>query len=77
MHQNIFLSLTSGITHFIAPAMWSGFAPFLAKVLYTHGYELANKGICSLSVNKRVQISDSSRRPASAHNGKSMTDLTE
>ena len=76
MDLNIFLSLTSGITHFIAPAMWSGFAPFLAKVLYTHGYELAI-GICSLSVNKRVQISDSSRRPASAHNAKNVTDLTE
>ena len=53
MDLNIFLSLKSGITHFIAPAMWSGFAPFLAKVLYTHGYELANKSICSLFVNKR------------------------
>ena len=81
MDLNIFLSLKSGITHFIAPAMWSGFAPFLAKVLYRHSYELAKKVICTLSVNisvnKRVQISDSSRRPASAHNAKNVTDLTE
>ena len=54
MDINIFLSLKSGITHFIAPAMWSGFAPFLAKVLYRHSYELAKKVICTLSVNISV-----------------------